>query len=122
MESKSRSSAAMVTASASKKGPMRHKFARIEILPAKNGYTMKHHPPAEEGSRRKEMGWTPPPEPEEMVFNDSQELLDHIGGILGGGNAPGNKSDKTASGKMDGADKKDIGKNEGKEDEENDED
>jgi hypothetical protein len=112
-ESKSKSAAGMVTASATKMGPMKHNFARIEIHPAANGFTVMHHKPAPEG-KKGEMGWMPPPEPEQSVFGgeDAQgQMLKHIGMLVGNGKAPGNKDDKTKSGKMEGADKKDMGKN-----------
>ncbi len=70
----------------------------------------------------------PPPEPTETVWggDDAQKMLDHIGGLLGAGKAPGNKDQKSgsekekkpASGKMDAEDKKDEGANEEEDDEE----
>ena len=123
-ESKSKSAAGMVTASASKKAPMKHNFARIEIHPAANGFTVMHHKPMPEG-KKGEMGWMPPAEPTQSVFGgeDAQgQMLEHIGKLVGNtGKAPGNKDDKTKSGKMDAADKKDEGKNDHDEDDEDDE-
>jgi hypothetical protein len=115
MASQSKSAAPMVTASAKKKGAMKHNFRRIEIMPAHNGYTVLHHPPTKEG---KNAYTEPMEEPTQTVFGgqDAQgEMLKHIGSILGEGKAPGNKDGK--SGKMDAEDKKDEGKNEKTEDE-----
>ena len=128
-ESKSKSAAGMVTASAMKKGPMKHSFARIEIHPAANGFTVLHHKPMPE---KKEGGpYMMPAEPEQSVFGgeDAQgAMLKHIGDIVGQGKAPGNKDQasgsskdkKPASGKMDVEDKRDERDNEDKEDDEED--
>ena len=125
-ESKSKSAAGMVTASAMKKGPMKHNFARIEIHPAANGFTVLHHKPMPE---KKEGGpYMMPAEPEPTVFGgeDAQDaMLKHIGDIVGQGKAPGNKDQasgsskdkKPASGKMDAEDKKGENANTGDDDE-----
>ncbi len=129
MDSKSKSSAAMVTATATKKGPAGHKFHMLEITPAANGFTLKHHMPREEPKRGKDgfVTYTPPPDPTETVWggDDAQKMLDHIGGVLGVGKAAGNKDQKSgsakdkkpASGKMDASDKAGEGANVDDEDE-----
>lgn len=120
----SKSNNAMVMASASRKGPMKHKFRMIEIHPASNGFTVKHHPPMPEAKKGEEgMRYIPPPEPTESVFSGgdaAQQVQAHIGSLMGAGKAPGNKDQKSgsekdkkpASGKEDAADKKGEGENE----------
>lgn len=128
MESKSKSSAAMVTASATKKSPTGHKFHMLEVMPAANGFTLKQHHPREESAKGKDgyPMYTPPPDPTETVWggDDAQAMLDHIGGLMGMGKAAGNKDQKSgsskdkkpASGKMDAADKAGEGADEGEDD------
>lgn len=116
MESNSKSAVAMVTASGSKKGPMKHKFGRIEIHPAENGYTLKHHPAMEESKKKDSDGYPrymPPPDPTEHVFsgpNAGPEMHAHMATLgikmAGEGKATGAKDDKGKSGKMPASDTK----------------
>jgi hypothetical protein len=118
-DSKSKSAAGKVTAMATKRGAMKHNFAELRIRGAANGYTLHHEHPRAEG----EKGMYMSPKVDEHVFsgdNAEQDMQTKLGEILGNGKAPGNKDDKTKSGKMDAEDKKDMGKNE-KDDDEDDE-
>lgn len=102
-ESKSKSAAPMVTASATKKKTMKAPFRRLEIEPAENGFTLMHHMPQGEG---KEYMYS---EPSKMVFNDAGGMMEHLGKMMG---VDTGKKNDAKSGKMKDKDTKDMGDNE----------
>lgn len=118
--SQSKSAAGKMTASASKKGAMKHNFRDIHINGAANGYSMNVEQPRSEG----EKGMYEMPKVDTHVFSGDdahEKMFDkmrEIMGVKGSGKNVAADSDSSSketkskpakSGKMDAEDKKDEG-------------
>ncbi len=76
------------------KGAVHH----VEIHPATNSRggqafltkTVRHPP---KGHTNPGMGYAPPPEPEETVHEDGQDMMDHVGRTFGVQNDDGDEDD-----------------------------
>lgn len=100
-ESRSKSAAPMVTASAKKRSGPKGMFRRIEIEPADNGFTVMAHAAPDESEKYMYS------EPTKMVFGDADAAHEHIGTMMG---VSAGASKNAKSGKMKAADTKDMGK------------